>query len=50
MELVDEELIVHNDHGDDHDDRHDDYGHDHLHDQRMIVILILRITILASLS
>ena len=49
MELVDEELIVHNDHGDDHDD-HDDYGHDHLHDQRMIVILILRITILASLS
>ena len=44
MELVDEELIVHNDHGDDHDDCHD-YGHDHLHDQRMIVI-----TILASLS
>ena len=44
MELVDEELIVHNDHGDDHDDRHD-HGHDHLHDQRMIVI-----TILASLS
>ena len=49
MELVDEELIVHNDHGDDHDDRHD-YGHDHDHDQRMRVILILRITILASLS
>ena len=45
MDLVYEELIVHNNHGDDHDDRHD-----HLHDQRMIVILILRITILASLS
>ena len=44
MELVDEELIVHNDHGDDHDD----HGHDHLHDQRMI--LIMMITILASLS
>ena len=46
MELVDEELIVNNNHGDDHDD----YGHDHLHDQRMIVILIMMITILASLS